>query len=249
MPYRGLVSAIRTLTIVPVLGSEPQNRTAALPWFAVAGAVIGFVQFGFAESMRFAPASIMPLAGIFLTVINYALTGGLHLDGLADTADAFGIRHSRDKTLVIMKDPHIGSFGVGALVIVLLWRVIVYQEIAIRHAAIWIVFPIIFSRLLQALMLCRLPYARGTEGKAHGFRGTISMTIVLTAQAAALSVILWQMGGMRLAVVSTLCGLGVVVPLVATSLRRIGGITGDVAGAVTELFECAFLTGVIACIP
>ena len=73
-------------------GQEPHKRRFALPWFGVVGGIVGAVQAGCLEEMSFQHSRLAFFAGLACAAVNYMITGGLHLDGLADCADAFGAR-------------------------------------------------------------------------------------------------------------------------------------------------------------
>jgi adenosylcobinamide-GDP ribazoletransferase len=243
----GLVSAIRTLTILPVPGREPDKRYKALPWFAIAGLGIGSVQYAAAKGLTCLPAQLSIFGGLLLAVINYAFTGAMHLDGLADSADAFGTFNTREKTLAILKDSHIGSFGAAAIVLIIIWRIIAYQQIININQAIWIIYAPGISRILQGFILLLFPYPRGSEGKAYGFKGPFWVSIILILQTIIIEAFILYKHGPYTAILPLALGLVIIAWLLIVSMRRIGGITGDCIGAITELFECAFLTGAIAC--
>jgi adenosylcobinamide-GDP ribazoletransferase len=159
----GLVHAMRTLTVIPVPGTEGAgSKQRALPWFAVVGTILGGSQFVVAwlfggDSL----SSIRLFAGLLITILNYGISGGLHLDGFADFADAFGTRHNKDKTLAILKDPHVGIFGVAAVTVAILWRTIAYHLLLVQNQFWIVVFGIGVSRLVQAILVGFLPYVRG----------------------------------------------------------------------------------------
>ena len=246
MMLKGLISALKTLTIIPVVGIEPQKRYMALPWFVVVVGVIGALLAACAEGIRFLPASVAPLTGLLIAGVNYLITGGLHIDGLADTADAFGTWHSREKTLEILKDSHTGSFGAAAITLIVIWRIITSNQLSNHGAVVFIFAAPLFSRILQGFLLSVLPYARGKDGKASGFRAPLVITAILALEFTALIVAGWYYFGVLRVLLPLGCGLVMVTFLVLVSIRRIGGITGDIVGAATELFECAFLTGALA---
>ena len=244
--FSGLISALRTLTIIPVSGPEPQKRYMALPWFVFVGGGIGAVLAGCAEGMRLLPASLAPLAGLLIAGVNYLITGGLHIDGLADTADAFGTWHSREKTLEILKDSHTGSFGAAAITLIVIWRIITSNQLSNQGGVLFIFAAPLFSRILQGFLLAVIPYARGNDGKASGFKAPLVITAILALEFTALIIAGWYYCGALRVLLPLGCGLVPVTFLVLVSIRRIGGITGDIVGAATELFECVFLTGALA---
>lgn len=245
MAGSGLVAAVRILTVVPLPGPEPQRRAAAVPWFGVVGLGIGGVLYGCARWVYPLLPQSLPFTGLCMTAGYYALTGMLHLDGLADTADAFGTRHTRERTLEILKDPHIGVFGTASLVLVLLWRVLLFETLCARGAGVWCVYMVVLSRIGQGLLLALLPYARGASGKAHGLKGTRGTVVLLIGE---LSVVAGCMnvfhGGALTAVACVAAVVAAALPVYA-AVRRLGGITGDILGAATELFECVLLAVVV----
>jgi cobalamin synthase len=139
--------AIRTLTIIPIPGKDPERKFLALPWFPLIGAGIGLLHVSGNYLFTLLPAKTPTLEAVFLCALNYIITGALHLDGLADTADAFGTLRTREKTLLILKDPHMGTFGVAALVFAILWRTLVYQLLIDQNGLFWIVYAMVFSRI------------------------------------------------------------------------------------------------------
>jgi adenosylcobinamide-GDP ribazoletransferase len=191
------------------------------------------------------PGRLPVLLGPALCAANVGFTGGLHVDGLADTADAFGMARSRERTLAILKDPHMGTFGTAAVVLALLWRSVVYGVLAEGGAISWLIPCMVGSRIVQGMLLSFVPYARREGGTGSPFSGNRAMG--------------W-MCAVEFVLCAALCGwtLGVPATLLATLLAtlgaalicglyglRIGGITGDGVGAATEVYELAFLTVVI----
>jgi adenosylcobinamide-GDP ribazoletransferase len=180
-------------------------------------------------------------AGIVTLVIWVVLTGGLHLDGLADCCDGLLASTSVERRLEIMKDPHVGAFGVIGLVLLLM----------LKAAALGSLTPAAGSGILLAATVSRwcilpaglLPLARPSGMGADfalGFRGPfIIWGAVLPL---AIAIFLGLHG-----IVSTLAGLGAGALVLWLAKSRIGGVTGDVFGMVVELVETivliAFLIG------
>jgi adenosylcobinamide-GDP ribazoletransferase len=180
-------------------------------------------------------------AGIVTLVVWVVLTGGLHLDGLADCCDGLLASTSVERRLEIMKDPHVGAFGVIGLVLLLM----------LKAAALGSLTPAAGSGILLAATLSRwcilpaglLPLARPSGMGADfalGFRGPfIIWGAVLPL---AIAIFLGLHG-----IVSTLAGLGAGALVLWLAKSRIGGVTGDVFGMLVELVETivliAFLIG------
>jgi len=226
-------------------GQEPHKRRFALPWFGVVGGIVGAVQAGCLEEISFQHSRLAFFAGLACAAVNYMITGGLHLDGLADCADAFGARHSREKALAILKDPHSGTFGIAAIAGVIIWRVLIYQQISCFNLTLWILAAAISSRIMLGIMLSFLPYARDQQDKAFGYKGSWWVCAILLAQIIALGLAVSLYKRSAAVFLPFLCGMAIVSAVIVISMRRIGGITGDVVGAATELYECNFLTGTL----
>lgn len=186
------------------------------------------------------------VAAAGLTLIPLAVNGGIHLDGLADTADAVASHGSRDEKLQIMKDPHIGAFGVIALIAHMLLTFSLYVALPARPlnlAALLGIFTL--SRALSALSVVRWPAAKkdGTARSFHDGSAGISVLVVLIAEVALSALTLVLLKGL----------LGITVALAAgialawywsRSKKQFGGVTGDLAGwflQTAELFMLATL--------
>ncbi|RZJ77952.1 MAG: adenosylcobinamide-GDP ribazoletransferase, partial [Brevundimonas sp.] len=166
------------------------------------------------------------------------LTGGLHEDGLSDTADGLFGGWTKARRLEIMKDSRVGSYGVLALVLVTLarWSALTAVLVYGGHWAALVATGAL-SRAPMVLVMSLLPNARG-EGLSHatGRPGSVTAMIALSlAVAIAVALTGWT------AVPLAFAALGAAVALAASALRRIGGQTGDVLGASQQLAEVACL--------
>lgn len=232
---KGFVTAVRTLSILPVPGKECSNCASSLPWFPVAGLLLGGILAGIGILCRSIPADAT--AAILLTA-GVLLTRGFHLDGLADCADGFGGGYTRERVLEIMKDSSIGVFGAAAVSLSLIIKFVAFRNLAATGQLGIIVTAYTVSRALQVEQMVRLPYARATGTAELFVKGAkpVHRLIALTT-AAALAVLLSGAAG--------------VVCLTAAWLasfcfgryckKRIGGITGDLLGAGSELAETLVL--------
>jgi adenosylcobinamide-GDP ribazoletransferase len=236
---RGFITAVRTLTIFPVPGQDAEKLSDALYWFPVVGFLVGTILWAVAILFRLITSGwAMGSAGIVIT-ISSVLTLFLHLDGLADWADGFIGAKERERTLRIMKDPCVGAVGVVTLVTVLLMKWISVARLIEYDALHWLVSAYVISRTLQVDLAVLLPYARIEGGTAAPFvRDAHTRHRVITlVVAAGLVLIVSGPAGVLALGVSWLMGRALAIWF----RRRIGGITGDLLGAASELSETGIL--------
>lgn len=228
-------TALAFLTPLPVGAARPDRGT--LVWFPFAGAAIGLAVGG---TWWLTGEWWPPLVAAALTVaVDVALTGALHLDGLADTSDGL-LPHldGTDRRRAVMAAPDVGAFGVGSVAVALLLRVAVFASV---EPDVWLVAAVwAAARTVMAVALARGPYVGGGLGSA--FAG--ASAVVCAAIGAALSLGLAALDADRTVavVVTVLAGLAVV----ALSHRRLGGVTGDVLGAAGVVGETLGLVAATA---
>jgi adenosylcobinamide-GDP ribazoletransferase len=240
---KGLVLAARFLTIVPVpgwpdAGSLPPGRAAA--WFPVVGLGLGVVV---VSVDRLAAAVFPALLAALLTITAWKLlTGGLHLDGLADCLDALGGRTPADR-LRIMRDSRIGAFGALGLIVFLLLELAALAELAAgaRWGAL-LAAPVV-GRAMPAL-IARLFAPARADGHGAAFREALPGWAAPLGLAVATLAAVAALGGPGLAAV----GVATLLSLAAAAFlaRRLAGVTGDVLGATVELAELGVLLTVSA---
>ncbi|MDY7104508.1 MAG: adenosylcobinamide-GDP ribazoletransferase [Actinomycetota bacterium] len=228
---RGLLEATGFLTAV---GSARAPTPAALGWFGVVGAVLGgALGLGWLGAAELWPPAV---AAVLVVVANLALTGMLHLDGLADAADGLLPPVERARRLAIMATPETGAFGVTAVAACLLLQVVALT--AIDPAPVLVAALFAASRAGMAVVVATLPYARG-DGLASAMRGGRPIAAFASLAAALAGATLWEpLAGP----VSVACGLLAGAGVVALAMRRLGGFTGDVVGAAGVIAETVGLT-------
>ncbi|WP_089976987.1 adenosylcobinamide-GDP ribazoletransferase [Luteibacter sp. UNCMF331Sha3.1] len=230
---RGLVVAFGFLTRIPVRVSDVDRRSqaASLKWYPLVGATIGLLLTGAAMLLHGMPA--LPAAAVLL-VGWVAITGALHLDGLADSADAWiGGMGDRERTLAIMKDPRSGPAGVVALVLVLLLK---FAALATLANAWWLLLPPLLGRGAIVAWFLSTPYVRAA-GLGDPLRGAPA-TGCHVAMGCVVAICL--MAGVH-GIVSLLVAAATAWLWRRAVMRRLGGFTGDTAGALIELVEAATL--------
>jgi adenosylcobinamide-GDP ribazoletransferase len=175
------------------------------------------------------------VAAVLALAVDAALTGMLHFDGLADSADGLLPPLDRGRRLEVMATPEIGAFGVMALALVVLARVAALGALEpdpLLVAGLWTA-----SRAAMAVALVWLPYARAAGGAASGFRAG-SPAPALAALAVGCVVVAWSFdGGWGPGVLVAASGLAGFGAVVAFAWRRLGGYTGDVLGAAGLIAE------------
>ena len=236
MSIGSLRSAVAFLTVIPVAGGEgkPAARLGRA-YFPAVGALLGLV-----AGLVFALAASLTtqLVGAVAAVAVLAvLTGGLHLDGLADAADGLFGRGTRAQRLEIMRDPRIGSFGAIALIVVLLGDVAALSALAPAMAIAALVIAGALSRWAMLGVIAFVPYVRETGlGVAAGGASRTFDLVLGSALAAVACMLDWKHAAIAVLVV----GLSALVVSVLAR-RLIGGATGDIYGAATELCQLAAL--------
>jgi adenosylcobinamide-GDP ribazoletransferase len=238
---RALLVAIGFLTRIPVplrAFDDQRAQAASLAWYPLVGLLLGALLAALAWCLRDTP----PLLSAALVLVTWvALTGALHLDGLADSADAWigGIggdrNESRERTLTIMKDPRCGPAGVVALVLVLLLKFAALASLPASHIALLPLAPLL-ARTALTLAFVSTPYVRaGGLGAALVKAPRAGCVVAVLAGAVLCAAGQWR-GALALAT-ATLA----FIAWRRACMNRIGGITGDTAGALAESIEAAVL--------
>ena len=218
---------------------EPKELGRSLLFYPLVGLLFGFILWGM--NIALAGAPLLLHAALLLTVW-VLLSGALHLDGLADSADAWlGGFGDRERTLTIMKDPRSGPIAVVTLVLVLLLKFAALLALIEQgQGAVLLIVPLLGRAALLGLFLTT-PYVRaGGLGQAladHLPRTAGWRVLALSALGCLL------LGGMVDGLVALVIAIAVFVWLRQVMIRRLGGSTGDTAGALLELLEMAVLVG------
>lgn len=236
--------AMQFLTRLPVrLTTQPSEKDLgySLLFYPFVGLIIGLILMGLGWILH----NASPLVTAALLVTAWILlTGGLHLDGLADSADAWiGGMGDQEKTLAIMKDPNCGPAGVVAIVLIILLKFVALYTLICADEWIALLLAIILARTLLPLLFLTTPYVRnnglGTSLAAYQPRRLSIFIIVATF------VLMFLLTDIRYALLP-LTAMITFLLLRYLMLHRINGTTGDTAGALVEIAETtALLTSVI----
>ena len=238
MSIRSLRAAVSFLTVLPVANVDGgAGERLGRAYFPAIGALVGLVAgvvFVFT-----AGASTQLLGAAVAVAVLCLLTGAIHLDGLADTADGL-LTSSGDteKRLAIMRDPRLGSYGVTAIAAVLPLDVAALASMAPGRAIAALVIAGAFSRLATLAVIAFVPYVRAAglgvaawEQRRRGLDLAVGV-----ASAAVVALLDWRRALVAVPVVALTA-----LVVVTIARRRIGGATGDICGATAELTQLAAL--------
>jgi adenosylcobinamide-GDP ribazoletransferase len=236
--------ALTFLTKLPWPWRGPADAAAlarSMFWFPWVGAGLGFGFYAaWAGLQKMLPA---PAAAALLLALTVWVTGGLHLDGLADTADGLGGGHTPEAALRIMKDSRVGAFGVISLILALLLKFSLFLSLAATGGTkALLLFPVV-SRWGMVLLAYLSPYARPEGGLGQAMTLGVSSRVLAGASlsAGALSLLILGAPGLVLfGAAAALVWLGSLY-----FQHRLGGITGDVLGAANEILEVLVLAGAL----
>ena len=243
--WQALVAAFSLLTRLPMPERwqppepSPDVQSRAALFYPLVGAVIGGIMVLLYLAM---PDKIgVTVQATLLVGLWVWLTGALHLDGLADSVDALSAAH-KDPARVnaVLKDPHIGTLGVCALVMVLLLKLALLRTALETGSFYWALLAApIGARLLAQIYMLTTPYARA-EGIASHIDLRPYQAIVIGLALIALVITMWMMG--RLAGTAMIVALALwLVHWQGRWWRLVGGYTGDSVGALIEVAEVLIL--------
>ena len=240
----GLVAALRYLTILQVGAGRPHDKGAApgaaAPWFPVVGAGLGLMLIATERVTGLLFPSL--LAALLTVTVWKLLTGGLHLDGLADCLDGLpGL--DAEHRLRIMRDSRIGAFGAIGLILFLLLEIAAVSELAAATRWRALLAAPVVGRAMPPLLSRLFPPAR-PEGHGAAFREGLSPLAPPVTLGVALVLAVLALGA--LGAIALAASMLVSVGLARFFSRRLGGINGDVLGAAVETAELTTLLTVSA---
>jgi adenosylcobinamide-GDP ribazoletransferase len=238
-----LVVAFQFLTRIPMptIAFEADSLSRAIKFFPLVGLVVG----SGAVLVQKLLISHLSRQLVALVVLAYfvLITGCLHEDGLADTADAFGGGATKDKILVILKDSRIGSYGATALVLSLLARYLLLASLPMEHFAAYVISSHVLCRWSSLPLSYFLPPAREQDGQGARIAKLTSLSSLVFGSAFSLAVVVFALRWSAMA--------PLLLAVLAVGLSgwlysiKIGGVTGDCFGATNQLTEIAvYLCGV-----
>lgn len=243
-PFRLFSVAVQFLTRIPVRSTTPptpQEQGHALLFYPAVGAVLGatLAGMGALTSWLGIPSA---LSGVLILTFWVALTGALHLDGLADSVDAFaGGRGVRQRTLELMKDPHCGPFAVVVLVLVLLIKASALVTLDARLSPGFLLLPPLLARTAIPWLFLTTPYVR-PAGLGRSLADHLPRKALWFICLTSLLCVIVAFGRVGMAAVFMASLIAWLWRL--KLMEHLQGTTGDTAGALVELVETATVVSV-----
>ncbi len=229
---------------MPMIEWSEKNRRYALCFFPLVGAIIGAAEFAVLTAGAYLGAEKLFIAAA-AAAVPVLITGGIHLDGYCDMYDALSSCAPKEKALEIMHDPRIGAFAAIRLVIYLLVQTALFYAVCGTAAVPVICTGFVMSRAMSAFAAYTFPSAG--NGLLHCFTGDeenkrrVSAAIVLITALITAAACIY---------LSPVCGTGAVIGAVIsfvryrlTTMKRFGGINGDMAGWFLQICEIYIMAG------
>lgn len=216
----------------------------SVAWFPLVGAIIG----GLLVIVSQLVSSVFDgwISAALVLTAWVLLTGALHLDGLADSADAWlGGLGSKSRTLKIMKDPTSGPIAISVLILVLMLKLACLHALFNAEASPALIWALIFARCNAVLLLMKTPYARD-EGLTASLQAHLSPKVCHGVIAGLAFISCWYLGWTVFIVL--LIAASSLYLLRKAMMKRLEGCTGDTLGALIELSETAVLLTLVACL-
>jgi len=249
----GLLLAMQFFTAIPVRKELPLGRRevtsmyVALPFV---GAAIGLAMYVVSELLVSYLHFGTLLASVLIVLTGIILTGGLHLDGWADTGDAFFSYKDREKRLEILEDPRLGAFGTMALVLLIIVKIAVFNEILMRgtgSSALFIAIPFL-ARAAMNVYFSTVRLAKD-KGIAHFFKEKMAISILISWTLVSSTVILFVVGFvLKSVLIPVVIAIVIGIALFTFrnwSLKHFGGVSGDLCGAFIEGMEALLWLAVL----
>lgn len=236
--FKGLITAIRTLTVLPVPGKEADDFSSALPWFPAVGLSLGLLLYAVTSLWNLLPFDKWTWGcAIIVSALLIWLTRGLHMDGLADWADSLG-GFGSERRLAIMKDSSLGAFGVMALVLGIMIKLVAFERIIASDVYFYFIIIPVISRDMLVELQTTMPYARSEQGMAGVFiKDATNKHRIISHVAAIVICACFGITGILL----FLLAFAITLFLKGMFRRQFNGVTGDLLGASNEIIEVVLL--------
>ena len=241
-----IITAFRTLTILPIPGKDTEHFPRSIPFFPFVGLLLGAIVYGVYKGAEFIGFDYSLIVTIIALLVITVLTGALHIDGLGDVADGFGSGKSREKILAIFKDSRMGVFGVCAIVFDLLIKTFCWNELFKAGEIYVIIASLVISRCIQSLYLAFLRPVKETSTLTPFSKSSIIIKISVLCVFTLFWSLSYYFAGFLPSILYFMPALFIAVLFGIYCMKKIGGITGDCVGAVNEISEITVLiTGIL----
>jgi adenosylcobinamide-GDP ribazoletransferase len=233
--------AVGFLTIIPVIDQRRASNdtvAASFEWFPIIGFVIGVALV--AEDWLLAHIFAQVIRSVLIIISLTVVTGAVHLDGLADTADALGAGRDRERVLDILRDSRVGTFGASAIFFDLTLKILALSTLAgdRRYGAL-LIAPML-ARWSMLLVARGLPYLRSSGSGSTLLSGN-SLNVRADIIEFFTIVVVLVLGPLRPNGLACVAAIAIVLAMRLFYQRWLGGVTGDLIGACGELVEIAVL--------
>jgi adenosylcobinamide-GDP ribazoletransferase len=235
------MAAISFLTRIPVFGDEvifdSNSLSKSIIFFPIVGGIIGAVNAG----VYFALESFLPkpVLSVLIIALPIFISGGIHFDGLLDTCDGLFSGRSRERSLEIMRDSRVGSMGVIAGILNVMLRYSILIELPNTIAPVLLITQAMTGRWVMAMAVHFFSYARKDGGLGQGFTAEKNILYITLSSLLALLITLLANGVTGILIVLIVSILSFLIA--SWAARKLGGLTGDVYGALNEVSENIFL--------
>ncbi len=235
---RHILIALQFLTILPIKiegDITKKDYGESLLYFPLIGLIIGVILAASSLILSFLPHMVMAAS---ILVISIVITGGIHLDGFADTCDGLYGGRSKKRILEIMHDSHLGAMGIIGITSLLILRFALIVKIPHDLLPKALIIMPLLSRWAQALLCLIFKYARD-EGKAGPFIEHTTKREIIAGGVFTFIIIVLLIKGIEVLFI----GMALMPALLAAKHidKRIGGMTGDTIGALSEITEIGIL--------
>lgn len=233
------ILALQFLTSIPIKVNnfKENNLAGSLVYFPAVGLLIGIILAGINFLLGLSGLDELAVSACVMVAL-IILTAGIHLDGLADTADALLSRKNKDKMLEIMRDSRVGAMGVIALISVIVLKISLFYSIAPGSKTAVLLIMCVVSRWAQVFIMYVFPYAR-QEGKAKSYISGLTKKIFILATIITCFIVFLVFCFKGLLIICLVALAAYLIGRVISS--KIDGITGDTVGAVSECVEVIVL--------
>jgi adenosylcobinamide-GDP ribazoletransferase len=232
-----VIIAFQFLTRIPMpsIAFEADSLSRAIKFFPLVGLVVGSGAVLLQKMLI--PHLNRPLIALVVLIYFVLITGCLHEDGLADTADGFGGGWTKDEVLVILRDSRIGSYGATALLLSLLARYLLLASLPLEHFAAYVISAHVLSRWSSLPLSYFLQSAREGDGQGARIAKLTSLSSLAFGSIFSFAVVVFAQRWS--AWISLLAATLAVAPSGWFYRKKIGGVTGDCFGATNQLTEIA----------